>query len=405
MNTFNDSSPGDYREETSFWGRGIIEFSQFSKTALRQIAELLIPHKEEILERWVKVQFSSWKPPAFSREELEHVFGELFYSMLDRMRKGELEGCIADLEKSGADLARRNFPYEALIISVHFLEESYSRYLLETPNKEMFEWLIKMDEFLHAALAAVATSYFQAHRRELLEEAEAGRIVQEALLPDIPETVSDLDAAYVYLLPGKWAKVGGDLIDLFMLDDREATFIVGDFSGHGLEAATDAAMLRSLFRGFMRENPDIVHTMARLNYVLGAELAVGEFVTAVAGVYSGSGHLKLVSAGHPPPVICGDDCRLLEPRGTALGIERESTYSLSTLELDAGDLLVAYTDGLVEASNGEALFGETRVLEAVERMRKAPVRVIVEHLRDEVLHYSHGKLMDDVAILGLKCRA
>lgn len=402
MNTFEDSSSSGGREKTIFWGHGVVEFSPASKAALKEIAKRLIPHREEILEKWIEAQFSSWKPPAFTHEDLKQVFGVLFFNMLERMRKGELEGCISDLEKSGADLARRNFPYGALIISVHFLEESYVRYLLESGEKEMVDWLIRMDEFLHGALAAFATSYFEAHRKELLEEAEAGRIVQETLLPDIPEKVFDLEAAYSYVSAGKWAKVGGDLVDLFMLDEGEAAFIVGDFSGHGLEAATEAAMLRSLFRGFMRENPDLVRTMVRLNQALGAELGAEEFVTAIAGTYSGAGCLRLVSAGHPPPIICGSGCYALKAGGTALGIERESSYSLSEIELDKGGLFVAYTDGLIEASDGKDLFGEARVLEAAGRMRWTRARAVVEQLRDDVLDYSGGRLTDDVAILGLK---
>ncbi|MBE0447433.1 MAG: serine/threonine-protein phosphatase [Actinobacteria bacterium] len=392
----------DRAEMSGFAGYRIVEFSQVGEDALQEVAERLIPHEEDIVDGWIRRQYSVWKPPGFSREDLRQVFGGLFHNMLQCMRAREPASCIGNLEEAGADLARQNFPYEALIISLHFLEESYLQFLLDPPSKKTLEWLIWMDEFLHAALAAIATSYFQVYRKELLEEAEVGQVVQEGLLPDMPKRVADLEVAYIYLSARERAKVGGDIIDLLVLDQQKAAFIVGDLSGHGLEASTDAAMLRFLFRGFMHESPDLTEAMARLNRVLKSELEIGHFATALAGIYEAPGRLKLVSAGHPPPVLCDSECRMLEPDGIALAIDEESTYTVSEVVLEAGAFLVAYTDGLIEARSSDGFFGESRVIDAVAGMRDAPARAVAEHLRDEALRYTGGKLMDDVAILVLK---
>lgn len=377
-------------------------FEQPSKKDLQEVALRLIPHESEIIEDWIRLQFSIWKPPGISRTRLKEIFGELFHDMLACMKTSQLELCIDNLEEAGAYLARQNFPYEALIISLHFLEESYLRFLLDPPSDKTLNWLLSMDEFLHAALAAIATSYFQAQRRELLQEAEAGRIVQEGLLPNIPKKILDLEVASVYLPSGERAKIGGDLIDIFMLDSKQAAFIVGDISGHGLSAATDAVMIRSLFRGFVRENPSLAGSVTRLNRVLNEELEPGHFATAIAGVYDGAGGLKLTNAGHPSPVLCGSRCDMLEIRGIVLAATGDAEYTEHEATLEPGAVFLAYTDGLTEARNPEGFFGEERVVAALSAAQKAPARAIAEHLRDEALRFAGGNLKDDVAILVLK---
>ncbi len=390
-------------EHTSaFIGYRIVEFSRTDKEALKEVAQRLIPHETEIVEDWILLQFSAWRPPGLSREDLRQLFGSLFHDMLACMKIGELELCISHLEEAGADLAHRNFPYEALIISLHFLEESYLQFLLEPQSERTLGWLLGMDEFLHAALAAIATSYFQAQRKDLLVEAEVGRIVQEGLLPDIPRRVLDLEVASIYLPSGERTKIGGDLVDIFEVDDGKAAFIVGDVSGHGLEAATDAVTIRSLFRGFIRENLDLTDCMLRLNRALAAELAPGQFATALAGIYDAVGSLQLISAGHPSPVLCDSGCRLLELRGIVLAVDKEPAYRTSEIELHKDAVFLSYTDGLIEARSERDFFGEKRVVSVIEDVRNAPARAIVEHLRDEALRFSNGKLSDDMAILAIK---
>lgn len=110
-------------------------------------------------------------------------------------------------------------------------------------------------------------------------------------------------------------------------------FIIGGFSGHGIEAAFDLVMLRSLFRGFMREDPDLSNAMTRLNRVLLSKLDSSQFATALAGVYDGSGILRLINASHPSPIYCDGACRMLESSGTALAVDKKSTYTLNEIEL------------------------------------------------------------------------
>lgn len=388
--------------EARFAGYRLMEFSPATRATLVEVADRLIPREQDILDGWLSRQFASWQPPGISPAELHEIFGGVLSAILHHMRDGRLEACIDTLERAGTDLAARQFPFSALVITVHFLEETYLPFLLDPPPSDPRKWLVEMDEFLHVALAAIANAYFETYRTELLERAEVGRVVQEGLLGRVPRRVADLETAHIYLSAREQAQLGGDFLDSFELENGSALFVIGDLSGHGLEAAADSVMLRSLFRGFMRENPDPAGAMARLNYIIRADMAPGEFATALALVYDHQGRFRVVNAGHPYPVMCDRACRLIESHDAALAILPDTTYSVQDAFLAPGGVLVAYTDGLSEARSGRDMFGDERVMETVSRMHDASARAIAEQLVDDAQRHAGGKFTDDVAVLVLK---
>ncbi len=389
-------------DQNRFAGYRVIQFPTAGKQALQELAGRLSPHEDEIVEKWIGMQFRAWQPPGLGREQLTEIFGGLFSNILGCMASGELEKCINDLEEAGVSLAHSNFPYEALIISLHFLEESYMPFLLNPRSERTQDWLVHMDEFLHVGLAALATSYFDFHRQQMVADAEIGKIVQEALFPHPPRKVSDLEIGFIYASASDRARLGGDFLDVFSYGKGRTAFVVGDMSGHGLEAASNSATIRSLFRGLMRDRSDLPDAIERLNRVLTEELTSTEFATALAGTYTEPGHLTLVNAGHCLPVICGDGCHMIKQSGLPLAVSDLAKYEPLEIEIKPGELFVCYTDGLSEARVGANLFGEERVLEAIEEIRDAPARAIAEHLRDKSLRHAQGNLMDDMAILVLK---
>jgi serine phosphatase RsbU (regulator of sigma subunit) len=388
-----------------FAGYRVVEFSIESKKALRQIAQRLLLHESRILDTWIKHQWNAWQPPGLTRDDLRTVFGQMLRNMLVNMEAGEPAMAIAKLEAAGRELAARRFPFEALITSIHFLEESYMPLLLTNSQREGLRLMIAMDEFLHAALAAIAASYFTAYRRELLDEVEVGRLVQEGLLADIPTQVGDLEIAHAYISAREKARLGGDFLDLFRLDSQRIVFTIGDLSGHGIEAVADSLTIRSLFRGFMRENPDPCWAMARLSRVATAELKPDQFATMLAVVYESNGILRIVGAGHPYPILCDEKCRFIDVPGTAIGVVDEEDYISCEVVLPQGGLFVAYTDGLIEARSSDySQFGEERLLDAVAATLNTTARGVADHVIDESLRYSAGKFIDDVAVLVLKRR-
>jgi serine phosphatase RsbU (regulator of sigma subunit) len=391
-------------ESGRFAGYRIVELSRANERALAEIAARLIPRQDETVDAWIDQQWRAWQPPGLTRQALTQTFGDLWRGVLRRLRNGEVQECLADLEEAGRRLAGQQFPFEALIMSVHFLEESYLPFLIDPPSADTQEYLLAMDEFLHAALASIATSYFEAYRRELLEDAEVGRLVQEELLADIPRRACDLDVAHIYISSHERARLGGDFIDSFSVGPDGVGFLIGDMSGHGIDAVADSLMLRSLFRGFMREEADLARAMGRTNHVLAAELRPDHFATALALAHQPPGRLTLVSGGHPYPLICGPSCREIEAEGIALAIEESAEYDAVETELEPGDLFLAYTDGLVEAGSSPDRFGEKRLRAELTAVCDAPVRAVAEHIVQASLRHAGGRFADDVAVLVLKRR-
>lgn len=383
-----------------FMGHRLVEFSGSAKETMRQIADRLAPYERLIVEGWVQRQCDTWQPPTFSRDDLTHVFGDIVSAVFRAMQSGELERCIDHLERAGAQLAERQFPFDALIISVHFFEETYLQYLLHPTPEKPGRWLVTIDEFLHVALAAISNAYFEAYRKELLESAEIGRTAQEGLLAEIPGRIADLEVAQSYISAQAKARLGGDFLDHFTVEPGIEVFLIGDLSGHGLEAAADSLTIRSLFRGFMREQPDLSLSMERLNDVVYDELRPGHFATALAFSYDGEGHIQIVNAGHPPPTLSAGPRP--EPHGIALAVQHGSTYEVQNVEILPGVVFVAFTDGLIESHGPDGMYGEERLVETVAGMADCTPKAIIRRLLEESRHFARGKFADDVAVLALR---
>lgn len=386
-------------------GCRVLEFSSATERALHRVAEILLPHQEAILDRWVEQQWAAWQPPGLTQADLRQTLGGILDTILQGLHNRRIAQCVADLEQAGAELAARAFPFDALIITVHFLEHSYMPYLLKQSRVELAAWLVGMDQFTHSALVSMANAYFDAYRRELLDQAEVGRLVQECLLAEMPASIDDLDIGHVYASAHERARLGGDFLDSFTPAAGQTAFVVGDLSGHGLPAVSDALMIRSLFKGFMLEAADLADAMGRLNRVLAFYLEPGQFATALGLTYQSDGRLVVVNAGHPPPIVYGGSCTEIDHGGIALGIDPTAEFSSAGAEIKPGETLVVYTDGLMEAGRRGDRYGLTRLTQEIQESRSMPARAVAEHLLDECLRFSGGKLADDVAILVLKRHA
>lgn len=388
----------DYR----FVAGRVVGFPQESRVVLRSVARRLLPHEREIVERWTARQWQVWQPPGFERVDIERLFGRLLRVMLESMAAGEPERCLPRLEETGVMLAKQGFPFEALMLSIHFLEETYAPFLLRPRTRHLRTWLTRLDEFLHVVIAALATSYFRFRRDELTASAEVGWIIQEGLAPEIPPRAGGLEVGHAYISAAERARLGGDFMEVFEVSRAQVAFAVGDLSGHGLEAVAGAVTIRSLFRGLMRERPDVADVVTRLNRILFAELDPEQYASLLAGVFTAEGRVALVNAGAPPPIHCSGGCSLLEQVSLPLAVRSDATYAPREVALHPGDLLVAYTDGLIEARAGGELLGEERVLAAVSDVRDAPARTIAEHLLEAALTYAGGQLTDDITVLVIR---
>ena len=236
-----------------------------------------------------------------------------------------------------------------------------------------------------------------------LENAEAfererrvARTFQEAALqPELPH-VPGLVFDAIYEAGRSDALIGGDWYDAFRIPDGRVVVSVGDVSGSGLDAAVTMASVRQGIRMVSGVNPDPNVLLDAADRALRASDRE-RFVTAFVGVIDPVfGTMTWASAGHPPPLLRLADGTVLALRGTEppLGLRGRIHEAPSSVELERGDLLVLYTDGLVEASR-DIIEGERRALEAVAMLDD--VERAAEALYDDMLTLGHPN--DDVAIL------
>jgi sigma-B regulation protein RsbU (phosphoserine phosphatase) len=207
--------------------------------------------------------------------------------------------------------------------------------------------------------------------------------------------------------------VGGDFYDVYVSDGRIA-MVLGDVAGKGLPAA----LLMGLVHGGIRSSPWVgsaaAHETAsvRLNELLYARTSVERFVSLFWGYYdAGARTLSYVNAGHWPPLLVRgqepDTVGRLEEGGPVLGILPKARFRQGKALLANGDVLVIFSDGVVEAANRhEHDFGEERLraLVAANRTRSAPeiVDQILSAVRDFV---GQEEVSDDLTLLVVRSTA
>jgi serine phosphatase RsbU (regulator of sigma subunit) len=229
--------------------------------------------------------------------------------------------------------------------------------------------------------------------------------MQRSLLPRTRPQLAELDIGDVYDSSAR-VEVGGDVYDFLELADGRLAVVLGDVTGHGIDAAADMAMAKFVFRSLAREHTEPGDFLAAANEIVLEEIAPGKFITLLyLTIDARTGELACASAGHPPPRLLrrGGKPEPLAVGGLALGIDGDQDYEEARIRLEPGDAIVLFTDGLLEARRDGELYGEARLDEALS----AHADLSAQQLADALLADCHaygGELGDDCAIVVLKKR-
>lgn len=198
--------------------------------------------------------------------------------------------------------------------------------------------------------------------------------------------------------------MAGDFYDLYQTAPNRLAAVIGDVSGHGIDASITAFQVKYLLRVFLRQYRDPAQAVEELNAVLSAQNRGDEFVSLCVTVFDESaGTLRFSSAGHPPAWLWHDgELRPLRATGPLLTLDPDGQYHSFEVPLDPGDLLLLYTDGLSEARAGEQLFGEERIANAVRRDPGMGADTLCKSLLEAARDFATAPLSDDVAILAIR---
>jgi serine phosphatase RsbU (regulator of sigma subunit) len=267
---------------------------------------------------------------------------------------------------------------------------------------------------LSAALALVASMVLLALRfrhylrgRQLEQQLELARRVQQDLLPPECPSFGNLDVA-AECVPA-W-QVGGDFYDVFSGDRGRIAMLVGDVSGKGLPAALLMGLLHGAVRStsWIGTGSEHEESSRRLNQLLCMRTSAERFASLFWCHYDPeTRELCYVNAGHLAPMIAarnGDDAleiRRLEEGGPALGVLPAAQYRQGETELLPGDLMVMYSDGVVEATNAaEEEFGEDRLTSAIHETWGRSSREIRDEILSRVRSFlGNEQAHDDLTVL------
>lgn len=236
---------------------------------------------------------------------------------------------------------------------------------------------------------------------DIQTDLSVAREIQHAILPrtfDLKLQDADKVNIYASMLAAK--DVGGDFYDFFPIDDHRMGFTIADVSGKGVPAAIFMAVSRTLIKATGLQDKPTNECMSSVNDMLCDESVGSMFVTVFYGIYDLlTGHITFTNAGHNPPYILkanGSVEALQAPCNLVLGAVPGIPFTCNTLELEPGDTLFMYTDGVTEAENkNHDQFGESRLEEALAECKGTDSKHIVDTVNAKVKEFINGAAQSD----------
>jgi serine phosphatase RsbU (regulator of sigma subunit) len=247
----------------------------------------------------------------------------------------------------------------------------------------------------------------EAERRST-REMEIAKEVQNRLLPQSAPDLKTLECAGRCLQA--W-RVGGDYYDFLELGRDQWGLVLADVSGKGMHAALLMANLQAHMRslsGLTRSATepmtplDLIRTLQQVNRIVWKSTAAQHYATLFFGLYDDSTRrLTYVNCGHNPPMLLRADGSVDRLRSTATVIGLFENWECEAIEvqLNPGDLLAIFSDGVTEAMLGEEEFGETRFLDELRETRRLPMEQVVTTVFTAVQQFSAGNQSDDLTLV------
>ena len=239
--------------------------------------------------------------------------------------------------------------------------------------------------------------------------AVAGEI-QQAILPQrFPpiEEMADMVDLFATMTPAK--EVGGDFFDFFKIDEKRLGFVIADVSGKGVPASIFMAVSRTLLRATGMRGIDTNECLNYVNNMLCHESIDSMFVTVFYGIYNTeTGLVEYTNAGHNPPYVVRADGTvdaLPMSENIVAGMFDDFTFTQSTLQLDKGDMLVLFTDGVTEAFNTSGEMFDEKGLETTLKNKgagKSSHDICQEILKDVNDFSGKEPQSDDITLMAIR---
>lgn len=276
------------------------------------------------------------------------------------------------------------------------------------PNDEIGLLTRSFEEMQHDLIKYMHELKKSVEEKQLIVgELNAAKKIQDGILPKLVEPFPKCDFCLLDASLSPARGVGGDLYDFFYMDANHLALIIGDVSGKGVPAALFMAVTETLQRSISALIHSPAEIVTKLNNFLLVNNDANMFVTYFMAVIDvNTGKMTYCNAGHNPPYIrrkSGEVIKLTDLHGMPLAI-MEETYESSEQQLDQGDTLFLYTDGVTEAFNPEdELYGDDRLQETVENLGDCSPRTLIKGVLYDVDLFADGREQaDDITMLAIK---
>lgn len=263
--------------------------------------------------------------------------------------------------------------------------------------------IVNMRDSLRLYMADLLSTTAAKNRIE--SELRIASLVQKNLIPQNNDQTRLFPGLRVFGILEPAKDIGGDLFDYFRLDESRFCFVIADVLGNGLVAAMTMIVVNTLIRTKARTAGSLKQLLLDVNNYLCETQSESNFVTAIIGMIDlRTGLMEYSNAGHVPMYLRKVGRHLVkygETQSTALGIFPDIEVETRTLQLDLGDTVILFTDGITEAmSKAEAFFGEQRLELLIQDLHNPEPETIVKSILNSVRDFTdQNKQTDDTTIL------
>lgn len=246
-------------------------------------------------------------------------------------------------------------------------------------------------------------------KKRVERELELAHDIQKSAVPS-SEQFSKQNDFDIYALMNTAKEVGGDFYDFHFIDHNNFAFLIADVSGKGIPAAMFMMGAKTLIKGLADKRKPIDEVFWETNNSLCQGNDTGMFVTAWMGIINlETGHLTYANAGHNPPLVYrrnGQFEYLKDKANFILAGMENSSYTRHELDLNPGDMLYLYTDGVTEADNSEhVLYGEDRLKDILNKSFDKSSSEICQAVLEDVKNYAgNAEQSDDITMLCFKLK-
>ena len=243
-------------------------------------------------------------------------------------------------------------------------------------------------------------------KRKMEEEISLAREIQRLLLPMETPKCEHFELSALNI-PCK--QVGGDYYDFVEMDDGRYGIAIGDISGKGIPASLLMSNLQAAFRASSVHLHSPNQVISQINRHIARTTSPEMYATFIYGIFDSQSFIfSYANAGHNYPVWrqSTGQCKLLHHGDRIVGLDESSCYRDYQIQLDHGDILVFYTDGITEAHNSEyEEFGEEQLIKVIKNHHHHSAENLRNQIYEEVREFTKGvEQYDDITLIVLKVK-